>query len=153
MKFRKINIKSVAYWTICSILGIAAFLMLSALIVRLSGNSPVDSSLTTEITKSTNEKNIQISILNSCGVKSLAAKTKNYLKSRGFDVLEIGNAKKTLEKTIIIDRLGDLESARKVANAIGVNLEKVESVVDSSLCLRATVILGKDFNTLKPFLN
>lgn len=94
---------------------------------------------------------IQLNILNGCGVSGLASKAKFYLRERGFDIVEIGNSAQQYNKTTIIDRLGDKESVRRLANAVGVPDSTIITEIDSSLFLRATLILGSDYKNLKIF--
>ena len=51
----------------------------------------------------------------------------------------------------MIDRIGDPVSARKVAYALGIREERIETDIDSTLYLRATVIIGDDYRSLRPF--
>jgi len=94
---------------------------------------------------------IQLNILNGCGVSGLASKAKLYLRERGFDIVEIGNSAQQYNKTTIIDRLGDKESVRRLANAVGVPDSTIVTEIDSSLFLRATLIIGNDYKNLKIF--
>ena len=124
---------------------------LSSFALKLTSNSGNDALLDEEIAKDNVSKVIQINILNACGEKGLAASFKKYMRKKGFDVLEIGNYNKEINKSLVIDRLDDMKSAFKVAGVLGVNDSLVSSKIDSTLYLRTTIILGKDYNTLKPF--
>ena len=73
------------------------------------------------------------------------------MRIRGFDVVEIGNYGKPQSKTCVFDRVGDLGSALKVAKAMGVADSLVFTKKDSTLFLRATVVLGSDYKYLKSF--
>jgi hypothetical protein len=94
---------------------------------------------------------IQANILNGCGVTGLAGDVKHYLRARGFDIVEIGNYEEIQDKSIIVDRIGDMESAKKLALAMGISDSLIVTKIDSSLFLRASVVIGKDYNTLAPF--
>ena len=52
---------------------------------------------------------------------------------------------------MVIDRAGNLEAARSVAASLGVEQERVLQQVDKNLFLDVTVVIGKDFSTLKAF--
>ena len=52
---------------------------------------------------------------------------------------------------MVIDRIGDRQSALKVAHSIGIADSLVISGVDSLRFLRASVILGKDVDQLAAF--
>ncbi len=99
----------------------------------------------------TKQEVIKVAILNACGQSGLASKTQKFLRNLGFDVVEIGNTNEKLSSSVVIDRLGDKKSAFKVAMALGIRDSLIYTHVDSSLYLRATVIIGKDFKELKPF--
>jgi len=94
---------------------------------------------------------IQLNILNGCGEAGLAAKIKEYFRKREFDVVEIGNFKYETEKSLVIDRIGDLRSALKVARTIGVADSLVSTNIDSTMYLRTTLVIGKDWKTLEAF--
>jgi hypothetical protein len=142
------NMKYFNYGLI-AILGITVIIMLSSFIMRIS-NPVIDSSIEDDI-KITNQERIQISILNGCGMNGYAAKTDKFLKNYKFDTVEIGNYDKEIEKSIVIDRLGDIKSAKKVAYALGIADSLIVTEIDSSLFVRTTVVIGKDYKLLNPF--
>lgn len=117
---------------------------------RMTYNKPVDANVA-ESEKITTQEVIQLNVLNGCGISGLATKSKDFLRARGFDVVEVGNSEQQYNKTTIIDRLGDKQSVQKLAYAIGVNDSAIVTQIDSSLFLRATLILGNDYKVLKPF--
>ena len=94
---------------------------------------------------------IQVEILNSTKQSGLANKFMNYLRIRNFDVVKIGNHSEETMKSTIIDRLGDYNSAKKVAYALGISDSLISTSIDSSLFLRCTIIIGNDYNRLKPY--
>lgn len=94
---------------------------------------------------------IQLNIMNGSGESGLAAKAKQYYRKRNFDVVEVGNFKFEAEKTLVIDRVGDMRSAYKVANAIGIPDSMVSVNIDSTMYLRTTLVIGKDWKSLKVF--
>ena len=92
----------------------------------------------------------QVEVLNGCGVSNVAAQAHEYLKRLGFDVVNVENARAfDYEKTLVIDRSGDVEIARRIARFLGT--ENVICQVRPELMLQVTVILGKDYRTLKPY--
>lgn len=135
--------------SVISLLGFIALLMLSSFIMRLS-NPVIDTSVDSDV-KISNQERIQINILNGCGVNGLASKTNEFLRNYKFDVVEIGNYSKNLRNSMIIDRLGDLKSAKKVAYAMGIADSLIITQIDSSLFVRTSVILGDDYKNLTPF--
>ncbi len=95
---------------------------------------------------------IQVEVRNGCGVSGLAAETTMFLRRRGFDVVEVGDYHRFDEEhSRVVDRVGDLESARKVALALGIPEERVTQDIGPEYYLDATIILGKDYKTLRPF--
>lgn len=124
--------------------------LLMSFINRMSFDEPIISSVP-ESQKIITQEVIQLNILNGCGISGMASKAKNYLHNRGFDIVEIGNSQQQYNKTTIIDRLGDKESVRRLAYAIGVPDSSIVVEIDSSLFLRATLVLGNDYKSLKSF--
>jgi hypothetical protein len=75
-----------------------------------------------------------------------------YLRRRGFDVVEVGDYRSfDEERSKVIDRVGDLETARKVANALGIPEDQVLQEIRLDYFLDATIVIGKDYATLRPF--
>lgn len=140
-------IKKYLNLAIISILSIVVAFMLTSFFMRMT-NPPVESSLdgTIGITK---QERIQINILNGCGKNGLAAKTNEYLRKYKFDVVEIGNYPGKVDRSMVIDRLGDRSSAEKVAYAIGIPDSCIVTKIDSSLFIRTTVVLGNNYKSLK----
>ena len=95
-------------------------------------------------------EHIQVNVVNACGVNGVAQRFTEFLRARKFDVPEYGT-EKTLERfSKVIDRIGDPVSAQKVAYALGIASERIETEIDSSLYLRATVVIGEDYGSLRP---
>ena len=101
----------------------------------------------------TNQPNlsIQINILNATGENRIGARFRDYLKAKGFDVVDMGNYKAEVEKTMVLDVIGDISKAKRVADAVGVSHRNVVQQLDKTKYIDATVIIGKDYNELKPF--
>jgi hypothetical protein len=94
---------------------------------------------------------IQLDVLNGSGTPRLGQRVTDYLRARGFDVVEMGNYKESgVEFTHVIDRMGDLAAARQVAEALGVSKERVSQQIDKNAYLDVSVVIGKDFKSLKP---
>lgn len=108
---------------------------------------PVDA----EVPESDGGESIRLQILNACGEKGLAARTSEYLKARGFDPVEIGNSDDIRELSEVVDRVGDMQSAKQVAYAVGIPDSLISVDVDSNLYVRTTVVIGKNYKELKPF--
>ena len=95
---------------------------------------------------------LQIEVRNGCGVAGLASTMTSFLRHRGFDVVEVGDLPPfDQEYSIVYDRVGDLDAAKKLANAIGISEERVLQDIKPQEYLDATVIIGRDYASLKPF--
>jgi len=126
---------------------VIAFLLTYSLIMRTAVRPPVDP------TKNKDERVeiIQIDVLNGCGVSGIAGEFTSYLRSRGYDVVEIGNYRTfDVPESIVIDRIGDLENAKKVAYALGIKESNVIQQINPDYFLDATVVIGNDFEKLRP---
>lgn len=124
----------------------------------LINNSIKSGKETKEITDTsktlTNQPNltIQLDVQNGTNENGVATRFTEYLRKNGVDVVEIGNYKsRDVEKTLVIDRSGDKNKAKKVAMTLGVNEKNIIQQMNNSLYLDVTVVIGKDFNELKPF--
>lgn len=93
---------------------------------------------------------IQINVVNACGADGVARRFTEYLRARRFDVAEIQTAKHPENRSYVIDHVGDTVSARKVAYALGIPQQQVRTAIDSTLYLRASVVIGADYRTLRP---
>jgi len=95
-------------------------------------------------------KIVRVEVLNGCGTPGLAKKVTDFLRIKGFDVVNVGNAENfEFPETIVVDRVGEMSNAWKVARAIGVN--NVIQQQDLDLLLDVTLILGEDHDKLEPF--
>ena len=98
-------------------------------------------------------QNIEVEVLNGCGVPYLAAQTTDYLRSKHFDVVFSGNARnQQYQHTLIILRNEKVESFIKIANSFDIDytdITHIQITPDESLCLDVTVILGKDYSTFE----
>ncbi|MEM9997288.1 MAG: LytR C-terminal domain-containing protein [Bacteroidota bacterium] len=94
---------------------------------------------------------IQVDVRNGCGDAGLAATTTAFLRDRGFDVVESGNVPDFgVERSEVVDRIGDEAAALKVAAALGIPEARVREE-RRDVYLDASVILGCDYATLRPF--
>lgn len=92
---------------------------------------------------------IQIEVLNGCGVPGLATKFTSVLRQNGFDVVESGNFESfDITRTIVIDRTGNSENARRVARALGLPEERIIREISPDFYLDATVVIGSDYESL-----
>jgi hypothetical protein len=95
---------------------------------------------------------IQVEVRNGAGIDHLAAETTHYLRKQGFDVVDVGNHKSfQQEQSVVIDRVGDPEAARKVAEALGLPPDRVQQKIRRQYYLDASIIIGHDYKQLRPF--
>ncbi|MBI1933717.1 MAG: LytR C-terminal domain-containing protein [Ignavibacteriales bacterium] len=94
---------------------------------------------------------IQLDVLNGCGVSGVADRYTDFLRARGFDVVEIGNyVSYDVDETFVIDRIGNKANAVKVANALGIENVKVIQQLNENYFLDVSLVIGKDYYKLKP---
>lgn len=95
---------------------------------------------------------IQVEVRNGSGVDGLAGRTTDFLRDRGFDVVEVGNHESfDVPHSMVVDRVGDVDAARKVARSLGIADERVRQEIRPELYLDASIVIGKDYATLAPF--
>lgn len=132
------------------VLGFGVLVLLYALVSR-STTPRTDPSRAAQNTELVGDI-IQVEVRNGAGVDHLAARTTQYLRDHGFDVVEVGNSNSfSHEHSLVIDRIGDMASARKVAQALGVPEEHVQQQIRRDYYLDASVIIGQDYAQLEPF--
>jgi hypothetical protein len=146
-------------------LGLIVIALVISLIIRLNssaGGSEGRDAQKTEVT-STDEagnqveenvqvknKTIRIEILNGAGVPKLASKAADYLRAKGYDVVKTDNAPHgNFKKSVVQDRIGDIDKARTIANSLGIGEAGVLQQKNPQLYLDVTVIIGQDYKTLK----
>ena len=89
-------------------------------------------------------KRVTVDVRNAGGVDGMARAATGHLRSAGFDVVGMGNARRMdLDSSVVIDRVGDLQAAAGVAEALGI--ARVASQPDSNLFVDVTVQLGADW--------
>jgi len=84
---------------------------------------------------------VKVEVLNASSVRGLARRAMLHLRDRGFDVLEMGTSAEQLDSTLVLDRSGHPEWAKRVAQALGG--ARVETRPDTSRYLDVTVLLGR----------
>jgi len=96
---------------------------------------------------------IKVEVLNGCGVPGVAKQFTNYLRSQGFDVVKSENYSSfDIQETLVVDRVSmGKEKAQKVAEALGVSPGSVLPQLNPDLLLDVSVILGKDYRSLKAY--
>ncbi len=90
-----------------------------------------------------NRLDIQVQILNACGVDGLATIIGKIMRDKGYDVVDIGNCSHT-PKTVVWDRYDENgKYAKIVARDIG--CKYVSAHIDSSLFIKVTIVVGDDY--------
>lgn len=118
-------------------------------------------SLASNTIPSNGDLTISIEILNGTPRNGLASRTSQVFKSFGYDVVHVGNADHfSYEQTTVIDRVGDINKAQKIASVI--NCKRIDTEISEKKMtiddietnevgqvlenIDVTVILGKDFD-------
>jgi hypothetical protein len=87
---------------------------------------------------------VKVQVLNGGGLPGVAWEATQALRDLGFDVVSYGNAGTfSQDSSVVMDRVGHLDTARLVAGAMGI--ERVRSRPDSTLLVDVTVLLGPEW--------
>lgn len=112
-----------------------------------------DSPTAEEVFKRQPIKDIEVEVLNGCGEIGLAGKISELLRDHQIDVVRSENADHfEYTETLIIQRNEKAESLERVAGALGVDLNDNRHILlqpDESLDVDVTVIIGRDFPSIK----
>jgi hypothetical protein len=84
---------------------------------------------------------IRVQVVNATTTRGLARRATRWLRDRGFDVVDVGTTRQTLDSSLVLDRSGHPDWARRAARAMGG--ARVESRPDSSRYLDLTVLVGR----------
>ena len=123
----------------------------SVAFVAISNRAPIPEA--TSIATPERYGGIHVEVLNGCGVDGVAHQVSRQLRSLGFDVMSWTNAPSfNYPESIVIDRIGKPEFARKVADALGIHNQIQQIIPDPFRIEQVTVIVGRDFKhlTLSP---
>jgi hypothetical protein len=138
------SLRRIAALVLAVILLAAVIATRAALRVRGAGREPPPDATAPEGAR------VRVQVLNATSVRGLARRAAMHLRDRGFDVLEMGTAPELLDSTLVLDRSGHPDWARRVAEALGG--ARVESRPDSSRYLDVTVLLGRSWRApAEPF--
>ncbi len=130
---------------------VLVFAGLPILVIVIAFSFFSGSSSESEVLVNNKPHTIQLDVLNATGEAKLAQRLTEFLRQRGFDVVEIGNYAGDLSTTLVIDRTGNRDAAVRVARSIGLPEERVIQKIDRTLYLDVSVYIGDDFQTLRPF--
>ena len=105
-------------------------------------------SLAVDVYQANPIQNIKVEVLNGCGIKGIAARTADFLRSHQVDVVRSDNADRyDYPNTVIISRNENVESLKAVSRSFGIAMNDETHILivpDESLGVDVTVILGKD---------
>lgn len=131
--------------SIILLLGILVIFLAFSLVNRLSSRSSEQADNSKEIASSV----IQVEVLNGCGVTGVAEKFTDYLRKEKFDVVQMGNyISFDIDKSLVIDRTGNMANAEKVAAALGIDKKNVIMQKNDDSFLDVSVVIGKDYKKL-----
>ncbi len=83
--------------------------------------------------------------MNATSTRGLARRATMHLRDLGLDVVDVGTSPEQRDSTVVLDRSGHPEWARRVAEALGGKGTRVESRPDPSRYLDVTVLLGRSW--------
>ena len=107
---------------------------------------------TSTVTKQPN-LTVQLDVRNGTGEDGVAKLFADYLRDQGYDVVEMGNyVTEDQDKSLILDRTGNTKNCSKVASVLGISDKNVIQQINNELYLDATVVIGKDYKELTPYL-
>ena len=93
----------------------------------------------------TDTESIKVRILNGSDIPGLARKMRNVLTKEDLTVVEFGTSPySVIDKTVIINQKGNLNSALRVSSILGI--DAMYHIVDSSQLADVLVIAGKDYS-------
>ncbi|HTR81273.1 MAG TPA: LytR C-terminal domain-containing protein [Bacteroidota bacterium] len=114
-----------------------------------SGKNTTTVSSSSEAEAAAAPKVIQVDVLNGCGVSGTGQKATGLLRAAGYDVVEMGNYKTfDVKQSLVIDRSGNLDVAKKLANDLGISPNNVIQQISPEYFVTASVLIGKDFKSL-----
>jgi hypothetical protein len=142
------SLKNLLLNTFIFFLSVLVIYLLYSIFIKLSSPEEIkvkkfDNSVPSEI--------IQVEVLNGCGVTKIGERFRDFLRSKGFDVVNVDNyIKFDVSETLVIDRVGNIANARIVAATLGVPSSKAFPQLNNDYFVDVTVVIGKDFNKLNP---
>lgn len=94
---------------------------------------------------------IQVEVLNGCGVSGIADRFTDYLRNENFDVVKTDNYLSfDVTESIVIERLGNMANARKVAKSLGIKSKNIIQQLNDDYFLDVSIVIGKDYHRLLP---
>lgn len=148
---KQLNPKHLILNIVIAVLAVAVFFLLYSFITNTFTDRPVDWTAESAEEGDAVAEIIQLDVLNGCGASGVAQRFTDFLRKRNFDVVQSANYKTfDVEESLVIDRTGDLETARKVAYALGIEERNIVQQINPDYYLNVSVVIGRDFDKLKP---
>ncbi len=96
------------------------------------------------LARAPNGVRVKVQVVNATRVRGLARRATQAIRDRGYDVVEIGTTGQQRDTTLVLDRSGHQDWARRLARAMGG--ARVEARPDSSHYLDLTVLVGRSWH-------
>lgn len=103
--------------------------------------APTPPPLTDTLARAPEGARVKVEVVNATRVRGLARRATRALRDRGFDVVAVGTTAEQRDSTLVLDRSGHPEWARRVARAMGG--ARIEARPDTSRYLDLTVLVGR----------
>jgi hypothetical protein len=85
---------------------------------------------------------IQVEVLNGCGVAGVGSELTDILRAKGIDVVKTGNYLSfDIDNTFIIDRVGNIKTAYRVADSLNLDKKFIISEINKSYILDLTIVI------------
>ena len=107
--------------------------------------SPSSSSVTSVITLAPKPADISISVLNATSTVGLAKTAADDLRTKGYEIIKVGNSTKRLTTSEILYQTDQLEAAKVLAAQTGIT----KLTLDNSLVSPIVLLVGTDWKTGK----
>jgi hypothetical protein len=117
------------------------------------GSVPVSKPVPQKQLTDTSAAHVQINVLNGCGVAGVGNTMTVFCRGLGYDVVEMGNYKSfDVRYSVVIDRSGKPEAAKHLARQIGISAKNVIVQFSNDHLVAASVVIGKDYKNLNPWI-
>jgi len=91
------------------------------------------------------EENARVAVLNATVSAGLASETAEFLKSKGINIIEVGNSDKFMDQTFIYDYSGNPYTVQLILKKMGYTQSKLFYRSDPSTAADVVIILGADW--------
>jgi hypothetical protein len=102
---------------------------------------PSTPAITDTLARAPSGERVKVEVVNATRVRGLARRATRALRDRGYDVVALSTAGEQRDSTLVLDRSGHPDWARRLARAMGG--ARVEARPDSSRYLDLTVLVGR----------